>query len=323
MLLKKEDFHAQGIVNESFSFNTIIPQVRKIERIILKPILGETLYDSLDTIYNSDPNPILSGAQADILDLIFPINANLAVWLFADRGTIKVTDAGFQIQKSGSNVSAFQWQVKDFKKSVGDTGFDAIDDLLELLEDNEGDYPDWDGTKNRDYIINSAKVFSKYVNVSRRIFELLAPSMLRVERDIIKELLGKSLFDEIKSQVKTEAISVNNQALMADLEIILAHNSYAQAISTELLVIVDEDGVKFFNNAFAGNFDGQQNAGMNTAYTLADKNESIAATAFDRLVCFLQENADTYPLYKESTNYLDPEVDELYLDDPEDTIFDL
>lgn len=319
ILINSSDFHDISNVSGAFQFDKLVTHIRSIERNLIKPYLGSTLYAALVAAYDEgNGNP--TEDQQNLIDLIQPIETHLAMWMASDQLNVDITDKGFQASHSGDKKPAFEWQFRNAKASFRKTGFSAVEDLLEFLEENQDTYPDWESSeasnKNRDLIINSAKEFSEYVTVDRSMFTLLRPFQLRQMRTAIKSLLGADLYADILEDIKLDAPSPDNLKLMDDIKIITAHLTYADALS-DLPVTTDEEGVHFFNNAFSGNFSGKETADKTYLSSLIDKHNRIASRSFDELVCYLNENVATYPLFETSSNYTPPASEETEEEDDE------
>ncbi|GEM_PF-3729416 len=318
LLINETDFKENVKVAAALKFKPFETSIRKIQRKMLLPIFGQGLFDELVTAYEGTPSDV----QKEVLQMIHPILANLALWLSAAGNNILWTDSGAQAKHSGDMKPAFQWQVKDAKKQYMDTGFDAIDELILFLEENKATYPTWiTHTETRSRLINTALEFSQYVTIKRRLFEDLKPIISRVERDTITELLGATLYIQIKAQLLTDAgLNAANQNLLTDLQVVTAHLSYAQAVK-ELPVIIDETGVNLYNNAFSGNYEGTEPADSGRVHAIVSQHEQFAHIASTRLIKFLNANASTYADFTKSDHYIDPEEDEF--DESESSIIDL
>jgi hypothetical protein len=324
MLINNEDFQKSVKVSGAFEFSQVETEINSVQRNVIKFHLGATLHDELETAYAAVPTE----DQTKLLNLIHPVLSRLSLWMATDILNVHITDNGFQSSHSGDMKPAFEWQVRNAKNTLRKTGFSALEELLAFLEENQDTYPDWESSEasnnSRDLIINSAKAFSDFVTVDRNVFALICPLQKRIMRVTIKELLGTDLYDDIMTDIKTGAPNPDNLVLMEDLSVIAAHASYAEALE-DLPVIVDGEGVHFFNSAFSGNFSGKEPGDKSYIHQLVSKNKGIAKSAYENLVCFLNENTDTYPLFLTSGNYTAPvaEDDEEEEEDDDSGIYGL
>ncbi len=329
MLLNDEHFRNFVRISKSFSFSNATPHILKVENTVIRPYIGDTLYSMLDTAYDGgDGYDTMSAEELDLLAHAQPVIANLAMWLLTPLLNVQINDSGIQASHTDTLKPAFDWQVKKYEKAIMNTGFDALEALILFLEEMQAIYPDWESSlasnKSRDLFINGATEFDKYISInsSRRLFTLFKPSLSRIERDLIKGILGAALYNEIKSEILTDSLSANNQLLLEDLQLIQGHSGYAQALM-DLSVIVDEQGIHLLENDFSNNVDRLGPAESAKVNSLINLHQGYSRTAQDRLVAFLQENAGTYPLFEESEYYIDPESeDEDFVDDPESGILD-
>lgn len=301
LLLNDTDFKDQIKSAKSLKFDPIMTHVNTAQRAILIPLLGKDLFDDLFSEYIK-VMPVLTDPEKELLTYIHPVLANLAMFKYAPAGNIIWTDSGAQIRHSGDLKSAFQWQIKEAQKHFLTTGYDAIDLLLTFLDENAADFIDYEISRNRTRIINTAADFSKYVNIRRFEFERLLPVSDRNERNIITKYLGKPLYDNIKANIAANDLTLAQKAVMTELQALLAHITYATGL-VDLAPIVDEDGVHFYNNAFSGNFDGKEAVQPEYLNRLIRQHKHHADQAADNLVKFLNDNAADYPLFEHSEFY--------------------
>lgn len=308
MLINSSDFHKSINVSGSFDFDKLITSIKSIERSLLIPYLGQDLYDDLNTAYQAQP----SASQQTLLDLIHPILAYLSVWKSADILNVDITAKGFQANHSSDKKPAFEWQVRNAKSNLRKLGYAALEELLIFLEENEDKYPAWESSQasdnNRDLIIKTAKEFSESIRIDRSMFQLLRPYQLRIQRNLIRSLLGKELYMDIMESIRLDAPTPEHAAILPDMKNIVAHSVYADAL-VDLPVIVDEEGIHFFSNAFSGNFSGKETADKSYLNTMISKHERISSRYADELTAFLNENILDYPLFVNSTSYENPDDD--------------
>lgn len=315
MLLNDTDLKKVLPITRSFSHSNLVADIRHIEnREVRKTLLGPTLYDSLNTKYNNAPETLTDPEKA-LLEYVQPVVANLAVWLYLDKGNVIIDDNGISAVHGDDRKPAFEWQVVRLQKSLKTTGFNAIDDLIDFLEDNVGDYPTWASSvandKARAFFINSARDFHYYVDIqeSRWIYLSVLPIMRRVEKQHIMATLCKELFDEIKSQIENNNVSANNEMLMDGLKGAAAHLTWSKALN-ELAVTIDDAGIHLLNNTFSGTVRAMTPAEVNRVQVISDEHLKIGMGCLEGIKNHLQLKADDYPLYKNSECYIDLSKDE-------------
>ena len=137
-------------VNTAISFDMIEAPLRNAFRQYLVPLLGDAMAGEVVEIYEFGPNPDVleqntEGAtereklDSRLLEICKRANANLAFWNDFDEISMRITDAGFQRQKSDNGESfqqVYKYQEDNLRASLRNKGFNALDELLEggLLE---------------------------------------------------------------------------------------------------------------------------------------------------------------------------------------------
>lgn len=323
MLINEADFLLGMPVSATFSFKKVTTDVRTLENRHIKELLGATLYNSLEDVYN---NGTPSTVEAALIENIHPIY-HLALWSYVDKGNVVIDDIGVSAIHSETKKPAFEHQLRSLKKSLKVTGYNAMEDLLVFLEENISDYPDWVSDtadeESRQYFINSATVFQEYVNIqnSRVMYLEMLPVMKRMESDDIAATICQELFDEIKSQLTSLTLSVENSALLSYIRGAVAHLTWSRSL-VELAVTIDEEGIHLLNNSFAGTVNALTPAEMDRINSISINHEHIGQGYLGKLKNYLQNNADSYPLYKESDCYIDLDNDETdqFENDPDSSI---
>ncbi|MFY0628688.1 MAG: hypothetical protein JXR07_20515 [Reichenbachiella sp.] len=312
MLLNDTDLKAVLPVAGSFSHSQLLPDIRTVENREIKKLLGVTLYTSLDTAYESDST---TAVQKELLTYVQPIIANLSFWMFLDKGNVSIDDTGIYAVHTETKKPAFEWQVKAVRRTFKRTGFNAIDNLIEFLEDNSADYPDWTSSsadeEARKFFLNTAIQYHEYVSIkeSRYMFMALLPIMKRVELQEVSATISKELFEEIKDQLSSLTISLTNADLLYNLKGSIAHLSWSFAL-LELPVIIDSDGIQLLDSSYSGSDIKLSESDAKRINAISIRHEKIGMSYLEKVKDYLQENADDYPLYKASDCYIDILEDE-------------
>ena len=142
-------------VNTAISFDMMEAPLRNAFRQYLVPLLGDAMVGEVVEIYKFGPNPDVleqntEGAtereklDSRLLEICKRANANLAFWNDFDEISMRITDAGFQRQKSDNGESfqqVYKYQEDNLRASLRNKGFNALDELLEFLYAHIADYP--------------------------------------------------------------------------------------------------------------------------------------------------------------------------------------
>ncbi len=326
MLLNEEDLKRLTNVNASFSHSMLLPIIRQVENREVKSLIGVTLYSALDTAYNNDP-ATLTDKQAALMEYVQPIVADLTMWLYAGKGTMIIDDKGFTVVSTDDVKPASETKIENYKQSNMNSGFNAIDDLIEFLEEHVTDYPDWVSSEAaalaRSFVVSSAKMMQEYVPIraSRRMYMLVLPVMRRVEEQEVTAAISKELYDEIIVQQQSGTMTPENKLLLPNLRRAISHLTWSKSLG-ELALTINENGVMLMNNTFSGTVKALTPAESDRINKIVADHLRNGVTSLGCVKDYLQAHAVEYPLYLASECYIDVaagESDE-FENDPESGI---
>lgn len=288
-------------VNISFDIDTILPYITRAEREYLIPVVGKDFYSEIDAYVNGSESGSGNGADwEELLTYVFPVLTNLAFWLYVPIGNVRVSENGFTVISTDKVAPASQFRIQQLEDSLRETGFNAIDHLLEYLEAHKDDYDTWANSdqytvfKNR--LIKTAKEFSGFyhINNSRRLWLKLQGLIDEAESGTMTEILGKDLLeklledglDETYKEVKKLACRCLAYLVMADAIPLLG-------------VVIDEQGVSMndFGNSNATNYQGKVPASDNRLTATLEHAKSKAQQHLKKLQQYLEKNADSLAEY--------------------------
>lgn len=204
-------------VNTALTFDMMEAPLRNAFRQFLVPLLGEAMAAEVIEIYLFGPNPDIleqntSGAtgreklDARLLEICQRANANLAFWYDFDEISVRITDAGFQRQKSDNDESfqgVYKYKEDNLRDSFRNKGFNALDELLEFLYAHIAEYPEFAGSQayqdRKSAIVRNAADVNDvcYINASRIIFLRLQPHLKFVEEMFLQPAVGERLYEHL------------------------------------------------------------------------------------------------------------------------------
>jgi hypothetical protein len=306
----------------TFDFEAVKPFIHQAEVKYIMPYLGVDQFNALRVAYQANS---LSNAQTKLLELVRIPLANFAFALFVPVGQLQIAASGIQQGGSKDKKAAAQWQIDELQTSFMNAGYDAIDPMLEYLEENKLLFPAWASstayTVLKQFFINTARQFSEFVwiNESRRTFLTLRAHMKKTEEFSILPITCKPLFAELKSQILSGSISGANQALLNLIRPAVAHLTIARAIE-ELSVVFSENGIQVANNVGSTYTKGKEPASDARLQRLKCQAQADGETYLARIRELLEEDLTAYPLYRESPCY-QSKAHRLYQNDPESGLY--
>jgi hypothetical protein len=306
----------------TFDFKNVLPKIRQVERDIIKPILSPELYEELESKYQDDT---LTDIQSKLLDAVREPVVNIAFQLFIPQGSIQITSSGFQIASTESLKTAFDWQLRNLSKSFLETGYSALDNLIEFLESNAEQFTAYKNSEERKKLkslfIYTSSIFNEYfeIPVTRYTLLRLLPIMNRIENDAIKPNISDELFNELKQQIQDSTITDDNKKLLDYIRKVITQLTIEKAVNTLSLEITDT-GITYNNYASFSQIERKTPATESQLTRLQIKCEKDGNNYLKQLQDYLYENADTYPLFKASTAYK-PNSPSYFTNDPESNIY--
>jgi hypothetical protein len=312
-------------VNSSFDFDKLRNFIESSSEKYIKPILGKVTYDYLVTFYKNGDQGSGSGSGSgsggsssgkkeiygSLLKKCQYALASISFFHGYHLLNIKIGDSGVFIDESEKKRGTYKYEETEIKKSFKEEGYNAIDTILEFLEENKVVFTDWVAsdsyTITHNYFINSADEFNRYysrINSSRLVFLSLIPFMQIVEDFNILPTIGRAYYDELKDQINKANISTDNLIVIDKLRFALAHLSIWKSID-ELSVNIADKGVFFYGMASI-----DKQADLVTPVNL-DLLNQIKSNAYRNGLNYIQYAKDIldnstdgkYATYKASINY--------------------
>jgi hypothetical protein len=135
-------------IGKDTEFNRLKPHLMSAESSFIKPILGATLLQSLQSAYtklNQEPSAqeepseeamALLVAQGQVIWSVKKALVFLAYWSGFQVLNATISDSGFKRSESATIKNLFKYQEDDLRNYFKVNGFDALDQVLETLEEN-------------------------------------------------------------------------------------------------------------------------------------------------------------------------------------------
>jgi hypothetical protein len=233
----------QDIIPASVSITRakLWPFIEQAERKYVKPLLGDTLYQDLNTFYNNRSS-WSSGSDAEdaaktteLLRLLRIAELNLALLVGFPVLNSVISDTGFQRTESENVKGLYKYQETELKKYFESAGFNGLDDMLSYIEENIEHFPEWEDSQiyqaRKTSLIKDAIVFDEicYINRSRLTFLRLQRYITEVMDLDIKPLLGDE-YATLMSELAKEDPQAEYSAMAVEIRKPLAYLSCAKLI---------------------------------------------------------------------------------------------
>ncbi len=290
------------------NFASVKPTLRIVEQKHIVPILGRDLYDVLNaailTATNVDPLP---QEFVDLQEKCRHAIGPLFCYYYADKADVKLSDSGMKRSESNNLKTAYQEQRTKFKEANLSEGEDALEELIQFLEENFNDYTEWTDSDNfkryRSMFIKTGGEFAQFFpsNCPHRNFWAMRAKMFEIEENMIRPILGKELFESLKEKLLDLVPDMGDEENLLLEKIRYAIANYTVAYSVPFLnVRIDGSGLSVVAAAsFSTNDKENTRAGIDpkilSAY-IAECKES-GATWINNLTKFLTENKTVFPTW--------------------------
>jgi hypothetical protein len=209
----------------NLNYDSSLPDFESAGQTHLKPILGATLYDALDTAYNEST---LTALQTSLLKKCRKPLVALA--FIDDEGfqNVVMTDAGWRQAVTADMPAAFKWQVDRLISSLEKRASNAIEELYQFLLENQVELA-WSDSDRKKYLITNGNEFNDCYSLYHplRTYSLLRPVMSKVEDKYVKPLIGDEYLAELKGLAAptTEEKEVIRLLRMAVAHLTIKHAS--------------------------------------------------------------------------------------------------
>ena len=205
MIIKDTDTLRKFLsVNVSCEHENIAPYLKKAERNFLKPLIGAA---QLAVFAAAVTDPIIKEAQ----ELAQEAVANCGYYLYLPICSVQISDSGLHVVDHDHAKSASDKQFKELQRSFKKSGLEALDELLELMEQSADKFQAWFKsdcyTVYKELMVNKTSTFNTYYHIfnSRQTFVALRPTIKVVEDQFISSVIGAKLLADLKNnQTKTE-----------------------------------------------------------------------------------------------------------------------
>jgi len=297
-------------INVSNTIENWFPYIDEAQETFIKPVLGNVLYNQLQSVVNPEGHtpeagPI-DGRLVDLLAMIRKPLALYSLWLGADEFGVSISPQGIQVIETPTHKTAPQYRVQNLKENWIRRANTSLDLVLKFLDEHKEDYPGYE-QQDADLFIRGTLEFNSEVDIheSRRVFVSLKPIIRSIEKKYIRPTLSHGLFDELKATLQsTEGLSKDQIELMDLIRPALAHLTMSRALLEISIDVLDWGIFDTAGNTFA-NVSSKQASNKERISIMAEASQRDGEAELKALQQFLDESAseDLYPAYFHSIRY--------------------
>lgn len=292
-------------IDADLEITAFLPYIKQAQRNEISQLLGKEMLELLQETYEQNDGDLSSESQAlqELLPMVQNPLAFYAYARFANKSTLSLSHMGMFETSPDHTTSAPKWKIQAVIMDIISQGDEAAEQLLEFLEENASDFPLWKDSSAMTYadgsIFAKASDFNTFIEISysRRLFLRLKPYVRKAEI-LAKKVVSAELFNDVQNQLKTQAVEPETEELLPYLRNYVAHEAMLRALPF-LPFSNGQSGLQIITTI--------EQLNVKSAISASDKRELInelktqLQEAKNELIYFLQDNADDYPLWKNST----------------------
>ena len=227
-------------LSQSFVFGDFEPYITKAVNAYTKKYVGKLHVFLNDEAHAPDIHfEIKNEAREHLRNAI----ANFGMFIYFPFLSVMIDSSGATVVNNDQRKSTDWWQNKDMRRELLRSGHEAMDYLLEILEDNPNVFVDWTtefGTINNKLLVHKTAIFNEYYHIfnSRQTFLALQPSIRQVEDQYLKTMLCPELVEHLKTDVTGISLDVKTEIQKAIVAFTVAK------VANVGLFLLDENGLR-------------------------------------------------------------------------------
>jgi hypothetical protein len=227
-------------VAQSFIFEDFEPYITKAINGFTKKYIGNLHVFLADQSSAPDINfEVKNEAREHLRNVI----ANFGMFIYFPFMSVMLDSSGATEVKNDQRQRVNWGTEKDMRRELLRSGHEAMDYLLEILENNPNVFTDWTtefGTINKKLLVNNTVTFDEYYHIfnSRQTFLALQPSIRQVEDQYIKTMLCPELLEHLKTSVTGISLEVKEAIQKAIVAFTVAK------VANVGLFLLDENGLR-------------------------------------------------------------------------------
>lgn len=293
----------------STDFKQLRPEIETAQREYLFDLFGAAFCSDLIDKLEGTNGP--SDLEQELIDRMRYVVAQMTMYNSTDLINIEVTSGGFTVNNSEGKSVASSNRVLLFKEQLYKNAQKGVNELFLFLESKADDFTDWkDGDERKafkQYVVSTPKRFNQCllgINVGYFIFSKMLPTMEILEERYFTEILGKNLFNHIKTKLRNSEALGDYAPILPLMQRAIAPMVLAETFDSLKL---EMDGTAAFISSIKNANEPQQRSATSALdeERVVAKHREYASKAFQDLAKHLLDNADDYQLFNESTAFSD------------------
>jgi len=295
---KAEELKKYVSVSVNFQIKTIFPAMAMVEKRHIIPAIGQPLFDDVVAFYTTPSTQTEhEDLYTELLEYLQCAVARLAYAEAFSEISVKLDDSGATVPHDKEN-RLYRYQEENLKRELRQSGFEALDNALELCENNLVVFDKYSQSpwrkKAQRLLVRSTSEFNEVVNIggSRLVFMRMVGYIRLVEDLHLPHRIGGAFLTEIVKDRDNEKYA----GIMPFLCNYLVYKSLSIGIE-EMKNILTEYGVMV--SEFSTDGVSIKPLSPEETFRLKERYEGYAESYLTQAIEYLNTHVDDYPLYKE------------------------
>lgn len=263
-----EEFKKYLPVNINLRFETVASHIALCEETYLRPLLGVALFNRMaeyvtnnlvqEEVANSVEESASDSEEESTADCTLVDKARfalirLAVWKDYDIIAANISDTGVSAEVDKEN-RLFRYQEENLKRTLKEEGFNYLDNILEFLEENAQEFPEFAQSgyalESSKSLIRNTRMFNTYYNIdnSRLVFLKMRHYIRDVELIELQHRIGREFYREL---LTADERLPKYEAILSYIRNYIVYASVAEGIG-ELHKLPTEKGLLFETTTMDG-----------------------------------------------------------------------
>lgn len=296
----------------SMNFKALEGSIDQLQTKWLVPMISKAQFDHfLDMIEGSDSIPVL---KQNAIRLCRMALAPIIVRESADILNINMVQGGFTVNKSEKTDVASANRVLLLKEQLTVNAQEGINQLIDFIEANENTFNLYrDSIERRErkkLFVSSVEKFNSGLpglTINHFVYQKLRQVIEVTESRYLVKILGADLFSHLKTLISTSASLGVYAPIVPFIERAIPSIVLAECIDP-LNIKIDERGVYV---SIIRNANEPQQTEKGEMPVIEKRLRKYAEERMEDLASHLTENATTYPLFQNSSAFIDRSVERI------------
>lgn len=264
-----------GAVNKSFSIKSIEPYVAAAARKHLTPFLGDAFYEEIVAAYDNNDTE----AKYKLLwPHVQKALGFLAIYEYFPMMSVQVSDTGLHRSENEHKKTAFKYQENNYRESMLENGYEAVELLEKYLIAKKADFPTWTSAdeyqKVYSIFLNNATAFRNHYSkqISRYTFEQMRALIEDVQAFAIESTFPQAAYEDLKTKFAAGTFTTEEKKALGMIRKAMASFVIEEAMTRNLFVVKGTRLVQY---------EGAENQTAKIEKTPADNHIGVAKRAAD------------------------------------------